>query len=141
MWVPKDADEIERAARAGELPETPSFDAKADLPSAKKNSDIATDVAAMTTDGGALLYGVAEDDNERPTIPQPIMLAGAADRIGQVVSTSITEVPYIDTREYPCADDPARGYLLVIVPQSARAPHQVTVGSDLRFYGRGAKGN
>jgi hypothetical protein len=28
-----------------------------------------------------------------------------------------------------------------IVPQSARAPHQVVSGGDLRFYGRGAKGN
>jgi hypothetical protein len=27
------------------------------------------------------------------------------------------------------------------VPQSSRAPHQVTVGGDLRFYGRAAKGN
>lgn len=31
--------------------------------------------------------------------------------------------------------------MAVIVPQSARAPHQVTVGRDLRFYGRGAAGN
>lgn len=50
-------------------------------------------------------------------------------------------MPYIDVREYPCDDDPSKGYLLVLVPQSARAPHQVTVGGDLRFYGRGAKGN
>src|SRR3954470_9501312 len=106
MWVPNDAEDIERAARAGELPETPSFDAKADLPSAKKNADVAIDVAAMATDGGALLYGVAEDEHKRPTIPQPITLAGAAERIGQIVATSIAEVPYIDAREYTCATDP-----------------------------------
>jgi hypothetical protein len=29
----------------------------------------------------------------------------------------------------------------VLVPQSARAPHQVIVGGDGRYYGRGAKGN
>lgn len=33
------------------------------------------------------------------------------------------------------------GYLLVIVPPSPRAPHQVTVRDDRRFYGRGATGN
>lgn len=32
MWISRDADDIDRAARAGELPETPSFDAKANLP-------------------------------------------------------------------------------------------------------------
>jgi hypothetical protein len=61
---------------------------------------------------------IAEDEHGRPTIPQPIPLAGAADRIGQIVATSISEVPYIDVREYPCPDEPSKGYLLVIVPQS-----------------------
>jgi hypothetical protein len=141
MWVPRDAAAVGDPARAGEIEETTGFDAKADLPERKNNSTLAIDVAAMSTDGGVLLYGVAEDEHRRPTIPQPIALAGAADRVDQIVSTSIAEVPYIDVRELPCSDDPSRGYLLVIVPQSARAPHQVTVGADLRFYGRGAKGN
>jgi hypothetical protein len=141
MWVPRNAEQIEAAARSGELVESPSFDAKAELPIAKKNSDIAKDVAAMATDGGVLLYGVGEDEHGQPTMPRPIPLTGAADRIGQVVATSIAEVPYVDVREYPSAGDPSMGYLVVIVPQSARAPHQVTVGDDLRFYGRGAKGN
>ena len=141
MWVPTDAADIERAATAGELEETPSFDAKAELPQPKKNASLAVDVAAMSTYGGTLLYGVGEDENERPTVSRPFDLKGAGDRIGQIVSTSVAEVPYIDVREYPCEDDPSRGYLVVLVPASDRAPHQVTVGQDLRFYGRGAKGN
>lgn len=142
MWSPRDDEEVERAAREGRLEETASFDAKRELPATpNKNVDLATDVAAMATDGGVLLYGVAEDEHQRPTIPQPIPLAGAADRVGQIVSTSIAEVPHIELRELPCADDPSRGYLVVIVPQSPRAPHQVIVGGDLRFYGRGSKGN
>lgn len=141
MWVPRDAKEIEHAARAGELSETPSFDAKAALPEPRKNADLATDVAAMATDGGVLLYGVAEDGHKRPTVPRPIALAGAGDRIGNIVSTSVAEVPYIDVKEYPTQEDPSKGYIAVLVPQSPRAPHQVTVGGDLRFYGRGAKGN
>jgi hypothetical protein len=41
----------------------------------------------------------------------------------------------------PLDGDLSKGYLLAVVPQSARAPHQVTSGGDLRYYGRGAKGN
>jgi hypothetical protein len=142
MWIPRDAAEVEEAARRGGLEETASFDAKADLPSTpRKNVTLAVDVAAMSTDGGTLLYGVAEDANKRPTVPQPITLAGAAERVDQIVSTSIAEVPYIDVREYPTDADASKGYLLVVVPQSPRAPHQVIVGNDLRFYSRGAKGN
>lgn len=142
MWVPRDAEQIERAARSGELAETSSFDAKRELPAnSKRNADLAVDVAAMSTDGGVLLFGVGEDQHKRPTNPVPFMLAGVADRISQIVATSIMEVPYIDVREYPSAEDPARGYVAVIVPQSPRAPHQVTVGGDLRYYGRSANGN
>lgn len=141
MWIPKDVDEIEQAIASGTLEETASFEAKAQLPDKKKNADMATDVAAMATDGGVIVYGIGEDENKQLTISSPIPLAGAADRISQVVSTSIAEVPHIEIREYPTAADASLGYMLVIVPQSARAPHQVTVKDDLRFYGRDARGN
>jgi hypothetical protein len=74
------------------------------LPSAKKNADLATDVAAMTVDGGILLYGIREDSDGRPTIPSPIPLAGAAERVDQIVSSSISEAPYIEIIGHPCAD-------------------------------------
>lgn len=142
MWMPTSAEEVERAVCAGEVEEGPSFDAKRELPTTpKKNDEVAKDVAAMATDGGVILYGVDEDEDERPAILAPIELVGAAERVALIVSTSIAEVPHIETRPLPCADDPLRGYLLVIVPQSPRAPHQVTVGKDLRFYGRHDKTN
>jgi hypothetical protein len=141
MWIPTDAREIEEAARGGRLIETPSFDAKADLPAQSKNSDLAKDVAAMATDGGVLLYGVAEDEHGNPTLPEPIGLKGAPERVSEIVSTSIAEVPFIDVRTFPLSDDPSRGYLVVVVPQSSRAPHMVIVRRDNRFYGRGANGN
>lgn len=141
MWVPKTAKEVETAAKAGELSETPGFDAKADLPAAKKNVSLAIDVAAMTTDGGVLLYGVAEDETGQPTNPKPIQLAGAGQRIDQIVATSISEVPFVEIHELPTDSDPGKGYLAVVIPQSERAPHQVTVGKEFRYYGRGPKGN
>jgi hypothetical protein len=142
MWEPKTAAEIEEAAKRGDLEETPTFDAKADLPAtAKKNVTAAIDVAAMSTAGGTLVYGVGEDGDGRPTIPQPIALAGKSDRLSQIVSTSISEVPYIDVRELATDDDRSLGYLLVLIPASPRAPHQVTVRGEFRYYGRDAKGN
>jgi hypothetical protein len=59
MWVPESVDALEAAARAGSLDETPSFDGKKQLPDPQKNASLAIDVAAMSTDGGVLLYGVA----------------------------------------------------------------------------------
>lgn len=141
MWIPKTAEEVEVAARAGELAETPSFDAKAALPAPKKNASLAIDVAAMSTDGGVLVYGIAEDDDGRPTIPTPIELAGAGQRIDQIVATSLSEVPFVKVEELPLKSDPAKGYLVVVILQSERAPHQVTVGQEFRFYSRGPKGN
>jgi hypothetical protein len=142
MWIPNGVEDIEAAIARGDLEETAIFDGKRDLPAnPKQNSSVAIDVAAMSTAGGVLLYGVGEDENKRLTVRSPIDLAGADDRIAQIVQTSIAQVPTIQVRKYELPDDPAKGYLLVIVPPSPRAPHQVIVGDDRRFYGRGAKGN
>jgi len=45
MWVPRSAEELEKATTRGDLEETHTFDGKA-LPG--KNKDIAIDVCAMT---------------------------------------------------------------------------------------------
>jgi hypothetical protein len=132
--------ELEAAASAGQLVETSAFASKVALPEAKENASIAIDVAAMSTDGGVLVYGLGEGDDERLTVLQPFELAGVPERIDRIVQTSIAEPPSIDIRRLELAD-PTKGYLVLVVPQSARAPHQVTVGGDLRYYGRGAKGN
>jgi hypothetical protein len=141
VWIPSSAQQIESAAAEGDLAETSSFDAKRELGPPKKNAEIAKDIAAMSTDGGVLLYGIAEDDNGQPTIPAPIELVGVADRIGQIVETSISEPPQVVIHERRLERDPALGYLVVEVPMSPRAPHQVVVGGDLRYYGRGPTGN
>jgi len=141
VWIPKSAAEIEEAANRGDLEETQTFDAKAALPVPKKNHDLAVDVSAMTVAGGSIVYGLGEDKNKRLTVLSPIELAGAAERVAQIAETSISEPPFIRVQALPTEADPATGYLLVVVPQSARAPHQVIVGGDMRYYGRGAKGN
>lgn len=141
MWIPSSTAEIERALSSGSLVETATFDGKKELPGKKKNKDVAVDVAAMSTEGGVLLYGVDEDEDEVLRLATPIPLAGAAERVTQIVATSIAEPPSIKTLEFRLPDEPDRGYLAVVVPASSRAPHQVTVGGDRRFYGRSSKGN
>jgi hypothetical protein len=116
MWIPASADELERAARSGRLVEKKRFEAKREV---GRNKDVAIDVNAMALDGGAVVYGIAEDANGRPTIPAPIELAGQRERIDQVVNSSCAEPPEIDIHELPRATDPSRGYLFVEVPASA----------------------
>jgi hypothetical protein len=48
------------------------------------------------------------------------------------------EIEFVHLRR---PDDEARGYLLVLIPASPDAPHQVQVGDDRRFYGRSDTGN
>lgn len=141
MWVPKSAKEIEDAAKRGDLEETSALDAKVALPAARRNHDLAVDVCAMTVAGGSLIYGLGEDENKQLTVLAPLSLGGAADRVAQVVETSISEPPFIRIETLPSEADPGEGYLLVVVPPSDRAPHQVISGGDMRYYGRGAKGN
>jgi hypothetical protein len=93
MWIPETEQEILAAIEAGDLIETASFDAKEALPAKGKSKDLAVDVAAMGADGGILLYGVGEDENDRLTVPQPFELAGARERVDQIVRSTISEPP------------------------------------------------
>ena len=106
MWIPKSEGEILAAIEAGDLIETANFDAKAALPAKGKSKDLAIDVAAMSTDGGTLLYGIGEDDNDRPTMLQPFRLAGARERVDQILRTSVAEPPEVQVREIPTDGDP-----------------------------------
>jgi hypothetical protein len=141
MWIPKSEGEILAAIEAGDLIETATFDAKASLPAKGKSRDLAIDVAAMANDGGSLLYGIGEDEYRRPTVPTAFDLAGARERIDQIVRTCISEAPDIQVREIQTDNDPSLGYLVVAVPPSPRAPHMVTVGKEYRYYGRSDTGN
>lgn len=138
MWIPKTADEIEQVLASRELRETPSFDGKREIPSSR---DLATDVAAMATDGGVLLIGVGEDEHGVLSIPSPIELAGAPERVDQMIATNISEPPKVFIHRIECPGDPAHGYLVIVVPQSERAPHMVTTKGHNLYYGRGETGN
>jgi hypothetical protein len=114
MWIYKTEQEILAAIDVGDLIETASFDAKEALPAKGKSKDLAIDVAAMSADGGTLLYGVGEDDNDRLTVPQPFELAGARERVDQIVRSTISEPPAIEVYAIPTDDDSSLGYLVVV---------------------------
>jgi hypothetical protein len=143
MWIPASADELEKAVVEGLLEESSQLDFKGSLPDKNNNADIAVDVSAMTVDGGVLVYGVAEDENKRPTRLSPIELTGTPERVDQILRTSVHESPVVRFEVLASVDDPARGYVVVIVPPSPRAPHQVVAAGkyQYRYYGRGATGN
>ena len=138
MWTPERAEEVERAARNGEIQETATFDAKAEIGRAK---EVAKDIAAMANDGGVLLYGIGEDDNDHPTVLQPFELKGAKEKIANWVQTCIAPAPIIRPDPLPKEDDPSIGYLVVEVPASPDAPHMVTKSQNNRFYGRNGPRN
>lgn len=139
MWIPKEEAQIVSVVEQGSLRETANFDAKAEV--SKSSTEIAKDIAAMTVSGGVLIYGIGEDKNDRLTVLSPVTLAGQRERINSIAQTAISEPPTIYIHSIPTSDDPTRGYIVVEVPQSPRAPHMVTVKKKDRFYGRNSSGN
>jgi hypothetical protein len=121
MWYPKTWSELEGVLGEGE---SSSLDFKRAL--SKQNEEIAKDIAAMTVNGGLLLYGVDEDKKTRvATELVPFPVAGVAEKLTQVTGTRISPSPDIQVHVIAHPDDPAKGAVAVVVPASALAPHQV----------------
>ena len=137
MWIPNTEQEIRAPIEAGVLHEHELLEFKRE-PSGKGLREDASDIAAMSGHGGVLVYGVAED----PWTLAPLDgLTRARERLDQAVQHLVTGDLAVEMRPIPCgeiADD--RGYLVVVVPASPGAPHGVRVGTEVRFYGRGATG-
>jgi hypothetical protein len=142
MWHPRSADELVKAIEAGALPhEAAGFDVKAQLPVPKASGDIAVDVAAMATDGGVIIYGISEDKAVMTFGISPVDLAGVRERISDVVAAHVRERIEFSVHLLPLADDPAKGFVVVDIPASLRAPHMVETKNEYRYYGRVAGGN
>ncbi len=128
-WLPTSEDELRDALSQEILTERHTLDFKRELPSGRgENRELARDLAQFAIDGGVLIIGV--DDNAQPT---PVDLHGLRERIDRVARDLIDEPLHVRIDPIPTAADPSRGYLLVTVPPSPTAPHQV----DGRYYGRG----
>lgn len=140
MWVPDSAEQIANFAENNNLNETATFDAKA--PDALDSTkEMAKDIAAMSTEGGVILYGVREDEHGNPTVLQPFELKDTKERISNAVQTCIQPPPQIEVIPFPLDDNPSEGFVAVRVPPSPEAPHMVTKNNDSRYYGRNGPSN
>lgn len=133
-WRPRNEGDIAEVIEAGLLRETHYLDVKrevGDTPGARKES--ARDLASFALHGGALLIGVAEDKEQRTWSLAPIALDTQAERLENIATLLVDRPLFIRVADIPTADDPSKGYLLVDIPPSPRAPHMV----DGTYYGRG----
>ena len=122
---------------AGAVPEDFDLDFKIQMygTSDAEKRDLASDVAAMANlAGGVILIGVEENEHAQAIAAPGVPMSDEVDRrILQVVS-GISPVPSVAVRRVPVGDDPAHGFVMILVPRSLAAPHAVTVnGTSLRF--------
>jgi hypothetical protein len=120
MWFPRTWESVE--SLIGVESETPSLDFKRQLGTPE---DIAGDIAAMTVNGGVLIYGIAED---KETVVAsgitPVQLAGAEERLRQIAGSRISPVPDFQVEMVADPADATQGVLAVVIPASGLAPHQ-----------------
>ncbi|WP_245721079.1 AlbA family DNA-binding domain-containing protein [Nocardia pseudovaccinii] len=136
LWDPRTEDALRQAAADGILEETHVLDLKRELePGQSANKKIACDIAAFALDGGIIIIGIDEDTT--PPSLWPVDLDGLAERIESIAATAVREGVRIRSTPIPASEGAGKGYLVVHVPQSPRAPHM----AGGRYYGRGDKQN
>lgn len=131
-FVPSMRAELEAAAAGGLLAEGHYLDLKRQLGAGKQaNRDLAKDLAAFSIDGGVLYVGVREGPPGQAPSLHPVELAGLKERVDQV-ARSVPRPPIgVRTLEIP-SEQEGFGFLVVIIPPSAEAPHMV----DGSYWGR-----
>lgn len=111
---------------------------KRDFPGGRPgNTKLAKEAASLAVDGGLLILGVDEDDAGRAATVCGTDLNGLAERVDATIRSNTH--PPLFVRIHPPISDPdnsGRGCLLVEVPPSGQAPHQV----DGVYYGRNERG-
>lgn len=135
--LPHSESDLRDAFFDGRLDEHPWCELKRELaPSSKgSNLELARDLASLGVDGGSLYIGVDEKAPEGDPL-RPQLLAGLRERVDQVARSRVTPALFVECYEIPASGRPGYGYLEVVVPASADAPHQV----DGIYYGRSDTG-
>jgi hypothetical protein len=129
-WLPKSEAELLEAFRDGTLEERNWCDVKRELDS---NVELARDLASFSVDGGIVVVGIDEKSPGSPLSPVP--LKGLCERIEQIARMRVDPPLQVTCTPVSSGTDDGSGYLIVRVPASALAPHQV----QGIYYGRGDK--
>lgn len=111
-------------AMVGVERESSALDFKAEI--TRRGGELAKDIAAMAVDGGVLVYGLREDKaTGLAARVTPVDLAGAEERIRQVIASSIEPVPLVEILEIRGSETDTSGVIVITVPKSSRGPHMV----------------
>ncbi|HZL06628.1 MAG TPA: ATP-binding protein, partial [Coriobacteriia bacterium] len=118
------------------VPEAFDLDFKGTLygNSDKERRDLCGDVAALAnTSGGVIIVGVEEDEQAVAAATPGVELGDSErNRMLQTLASGVAPLPALDVISVPSADDPARGWFVLAVPRSTRAPHAVLVNEGFR---------
>lgn len=133
MWPPRSEDDIDLAIANG-TQEDHYLDFKDQVgPSVGARKELAGDIAQFALDGGMLIIGVKEDKTSRTFSKDPFLLNGVKESFEQVANARISPHLPVRIREIPTNADSARGFVVIEVDPSPRAPHMV----ENIYYGRG----
>lgn len=132
-----------RTLVASRVPESERLDYKREVYGRGDNREIAKDISALAnTQGGHLVLGISDTEGE----PTGIIGLDGIDpdaeirRMDEVLRTSV-QPSITGVRFKPVRDGERLAAIVVRVPKSWRAPHQVVASSTYRFYGRRARSN
>ena len=138
-WIPTDEAALRAAFDQGLLDERNWCDLKSMVGTTSgASTGIAKDLASFAVDGGTIVVGLDETAPEGNPL-HPVELDGLAEHIEQISHTRVHPPLLIDCTPVPAGEQasPGTGYLIVHIPASPQAPHQV----DGVYYGRGDKTN
>lgn len=135
--------ETVRSLVESKVPESERLDYKREVYGKGDNREIAKDISALAnTQGGHLVLGISDAEGE----PTEIVGLDGIDpdaeirRMDDVLRTSV-QPSIAGVRFKPIRAGERLAVIVVRVPKSWRAPHQVVANSTYRFYGRRARSN
>lgn len=133
-WIPTTEEELRTAVQDGRLQEDHRTDFKELLKEGKSaNRELAKDIASFANDGGVLIFGVADEATDASDDRlRPLQVDGLRERIDQVARSALQPPLSVRVRVIPSSQSDDLGYLLVEIPASPEAPHQV----EGRYFGR-----
>lgn len=101
----------------------------------KERRDLCGDVASLANaSGGAIILGVEEDSHAVATRTPGVDLGdGERNRMLQIIASGLAPLPALEVIAVSSTNDPARGWWVLAVPRSTRAPHAVVVNDGFRF--------
>lgn len=101
----------------------------------KERRDLCGDVAALAnTTGGVIIIGVEEDEHAIAVSTPGVEIGDSErNRMLQTIASGVAPLPALDVISVRSTYDPARGWFLLAVPRSTRAPHAVVVNEGFRF--------